>query len=74
MNPRSRALPIRVLADGQAPPRAPRGFARVSIAHTVHMARRASGLTLCHRRVDERDRYRPLAVCLTCAAAIAELS
>jgi hypothetical protein len=38
------------------------------------MARRASGLTLCHRRVDERDRYRPLAVCLTCAAAIAELS
>jgi len=76
MTPRSRDLPIERLRPGQRAPRAPRGFVSIRIRGVSHMARRAGPLTLwtlCHRPTDQADQVRPDAVCLTCAAAIAEL-
>jgi hypothetical protein len=74
MTPAARDLPIASLPPGAPPPRAPRGYVAVRIHGTSHMARRGYALTLCRRDVADRERSRPLAVCLTCAALIAELA
>ena len=74
MTPAPRDLPILAMRPGELPPHAPRGFVAVRIHGTQHMARRGYALTLCRRPVADRERSRPLAVCLTCAALIAELA
>jgi len=75
MTPKPRSMPLDPLQPGQAPPRAPRGFVSIRIRGTAHMARRGASMTLCHRPTSQHERHgKPLAVCLTCAAAIAELT
>lgn len=74
MTPGERNLPIAALRAGELPPRAPRGFVAVRIHGTAHLARRGYQLTLCRRDVADRERSRPLAICLTCANLVAELA